>query len=207
MNRRKQNKILDAKIESNINQYKVDRLNAEISAFSSGDLNKCGFSKRIDLNYKPNALEQAKFEFSPLGKTFSTGLDKTIPNYQKEGVIKLLKDIKNGLSNRINIQPKDTKLIFDDINKIKENQELNKIKIRIGRMFYMSDDLLRHGIYVEKMLLKFKYVIVKNLNNKLKDNNLSFAESKKIIDGIIKKENEIFESKQLIYDYEKVLEK
>ena len=35
-----QNKILDAKIESNINQYKVDRLNAEISAFSSGDLNK-----------------------------------------------------------------------------------------------------------------------------------------------------------------------
>ena len=108
MNRRKQNKVLDAKIESNINQYKVDRLNAEISAFSSGDLNKYEFLKRIDLNYKPNALEQAKFEFSPLGKTFSTGLNKTIPNYQKEGVIKLLKDIKNGLSNRINMQPKDT---------------------------------------------------------------------------------------------------
>ena len=67
-------------------------------------------------------------------------------------------------------------------------------------MFYMSDDLLRHGIYVEKMLLKFKYDIVKNLNNKLKDNNLSFAESKKINDDIIKKENEIFGSKQLIYD-------
>ena len=204
---KEQNKILDAKIESNINQYKVDRLNAEISAFSSGDLNKYEFLKRIDLNYRPNALEQAKFEFSPLGKTFSTGLNKTIPNYQKEGVIKLLKDIKNGLSNRINIQPKDTKLSFDDINKIKENQELNEVRKRIGRMFYMSDDLLRHGIYVEKMLLKFKYDVVKNLNNKLKDNNLNFAESKKINDDIIKKENEIFESKQLIYDYEKVLEK
>ena len=198
MNHRKQNKILDAKIESNINQYKVDRLNAEILAFSSGDLNKYEFLKRIDLNYKPNVLEQ---EF------FSRGLNKTIPNYQKEGVIKSLKDIKNGLSNRISMQPKDTKLSFDDINKIKENQELNKIKKRIGRMFYMSDDLLRHGIYVEKMLLKFKYDIVKNLNNKLKDNNLSFAESKKINNEIIKKENEIFESKQLIYDYEKVLEK
>ena len=114
MNRKKK-KILDAKIESNINQYKVDGLNAEISAFSSGNLNKYEFLKRIGLNYKPNALEQAKFEFSPLGKTFSTGLDKTIPNYQKEGVIKLLKDIKN----RINIQPKDSKLSFDDINKIK----------------------------------------------------------------------------------------
>ena len=29
MNRKEQNKILDAKIESNVNQYKVDRLNAE----------------------------------------------------------------------------------------------------------------------------------------------------------------------------------
>ena len=116
---KKQNKILDAKIKSNINQYKVDRLNAEISAFSSGALNKYEFLKRIDLNYKPNVLEQAKFAFSPLGKTFSRGLNKPIPNYQKEGVIKLLKDIKNGLSNRINMQPKDTKLSFDDINKIK----------------------------------------------------------------------------------------
>ena len=187
MNRRKQNKILDAKIEYNINQYNVDTLNAEISAFSSGDLNKYEFLKRIDLNYKPNVLEQAKFEFSPLGKTFSTGLDKTIPNYQKEGVIKLLKDIKNGFSNRINMQPKDIKLSFDDNNKIKENQELNEIKKRIGRKFYMSDDLLRHCIYVEKMLLKFKYHIVKNLNNELKDNNLSFAESKKLMMILLKK--------------------
>ena len=85
MTRKEQNKILNAKIESNVNQYKVDRLNAEISAFSSGNLNKYEFLKRIYLNYKPNALEQAKFEFSPLGKTFSTGLNKTIPNYQKEG--------------------------------------------------------------------------------------------------------------------------
>ena len=34
MIRNEQNKILDAKIESNANQYKVDRMNAEISAFS-----------------------------------------------------------------------------------------------------------------------------------------------------------------------------
>ena len=49
MTRKGQNKILDDKIESNINQYKVDRLNAEISAFSSGDLNKYGFLTRKDL--------------------------------------------------------------------------------------------------------------------------------------------------------------
>ena len=98
MTRREQNKILDAKNESNVNQYKVDRLNVEISAFSSGDLNKYEFLKRIDLNYKPNALDKARFEFSPLGKTFSTGLDKTSQGYQEEGAIKLLKDIRDSLA-------------------------------------------------------------------------------------------------------------
>ena len=44
---KEQNKILDDKIESNINQYKVDRLNAEISAFSKGDLNKSPLKEKI----------------------------------------------------------------------------------------------------------------------------------------------------------------
>ena len=96
-----QNKILDAKIESNVNQYKVDRMNAEISAFSSSDLNKYEFLKRIDLNYKPNALDKARFEFSPLGQTFNTGLDKNAQDYQEEGIIKLLKDIRDGLAGGI----------------------------------------------------------------------------------------------------------
>ena len=95
---KEQNKILDAKIEYNANQYKVDRLNAETSAFSSGDLNKYEFLKRIDLNYKPNALDKARFEFSPLGKAPNEGLDKTIPNYQEEGIIKLLKEIRGNLA-------------------------------------------------------------------------------------------------------------
>ena len=97
MTRKEQNKILDDKIESNVNQYKVDRLNAEISAFSSSDLNKYEFLTRKYLNYKPNALDKARFEFSPLGHTFSIGLDKTAQGYQEEGVIKLLKDIRDGL--------------------------------------------------------------------------------------------------------------
>ena len=106
MTRKEQNKILDAKIldakiESNVNQYKVDRLNAEISTFSSGDLNEYEFLKRIDLNYKPNVLDKARFEFSPLGKTFSMGLDKTAQGYQEEGIIKLLKDIRDGLAGNV----------------------------------------------------------------------------------------------------------
>ena len=109
MTRKEQNKILDDKIESNINQYIIDRLNTEISAFSSGDLNKYEFLTRKDLKYKPNALDKARFEFSPLGQTFSTGLDKTAQGYQEEGVIKLLKDIKDGLVGGINRRPDDNR--------------------------------------------------------------------------------------------------
>ena len=102
MTREDQIKILDDKIKSNINQYKIDRLNAGISAFSSGDLNKYEFLTREDLKYKPNALGKAKFEFSPLGKAFSMGLDKTAEGYQKEGVIKLLKDVRDDLAGGAN---------------------------------------------------------------------------------------------------------
>ena len=102
MTRKGQNKILDDQIDSNVNQYKRDRLNAEISAFSSGDLNKYEFLTRKDLKYKPNALDKVRFEFSPLGKAFSTGLDKTVQGYQEEGVIKLLKDFRDGLAGNVN---------------------------------------------------------------------------------------------------------
>ena len=109
MTRKEQNKVLDDKIESYANQYKVDRLNAEISAFSSGDLNKNEFLTRKDLKYEPNALDKTRFEFSPLGNAFSTGLDKTAQGYQEEGVTKLLKDIRDGLAGGVNRRPDDNR--------------------------------------------------------------------------------------------------
>ena len=125
MTRKEQNKILDDKIESNINQYKVDRLNAEILAFSSGDLNKYDFLKRTDLNYKPNALDKATFEFSPLGKTFSTGLDKNVQGYQ-EGATKLLKDIRDSLKGGVRLPgPDNNDNNNDDDNNDDDNDDDN----------------------------------------------------------------------------------
>ena len=94
MTKSNQIKILNNKIKANNSQYKIDRLNAEISAFSEGDLDKFEFLTCKDLKYKPNALDKAKFEFSPLGEAFNQGLDKKAENYKEEGVIKLLKDIR-----------------------------------------------------------------------------------------------------------------
>ena len=64
-------------------------------------MNKYEFLTCKDLKYKPNALDKASFEFSPLGKPFSMGLDKTAKGYQEEGVMKLLKDIRDGLAGSV----------------------------------------------------------------------------------------------------------
>ena len=85
MTRKEQVKILDDKIKANNAQYDLHRMNAEISAYSSGDLHKYKYLTKKDVGYKPNAFEQAKFEYSPLGKVFTDGLNKSD---KKEGLLK-----------------------------------------------------------------------------------------------------------------------
>ena len=103
-------KILDNKIKANKAQYMLDRKNVEISAKSSGELDKCEYLTGEDLGYKPDALTQAKFEYSPLGKTLAFGSTK---EDKKEGLLKRLANINkaNNLSNlrgiNANIRPKD----------------------------------------------------------------------------------------------------
>ena len=97
MTRKEQNKILDDKIEANNAQYNLDRMNAEISAYSSRDLPKYEYLTKKDLGYKPNAFEQAKFEYSSLGKVFTDGLDKCD---KKEGLLKRLKNIEGKSNNQ-----------------------------------------------------------------------------------------------------------
>ena len=96
MTRKEQVKILDDKIKANNAQYNLDRLNAEISAYSSGDLPKYEYLTNKDLGYKPDAFEQAKFEYSPLGKVFTDGLDTFD---REEGLLKRLKNIEDRNNN------------------------------------------------------------------------------------------------------------
>ena len=49
-------------------------MNAEISAYSSGDLPKYEYLTKKDLGYKPDAVEKVKFEYSPIGKVLTDGL-------------------------------------------------------------------------------------------------------------------------------------
>ena len=98
MTRKEQVKILDDKIEANNAQYNLDRMNAEISAYSSGDFPKYEYLTKKDLGYKPDPFEQAKFEYSPLGKVFTDGLDKS---NRKERILKRLKNIEDRSNNQL----------------------------------------------------------------------------------------------------------
>ena len=71
MTRKEQVKILDDKIKANKRQHELDRI---------------------------NAVEQARFEYSPLGKVFIDGLDKSDRN---EGLLKRLKNIEDRNNNQL----------------------------------------------------------------------------------------------------------
>ena len=66
-------------------QYDLDRKAAKISALSSNNLDKYDYLIGEDLGLKPSTVEQARVEYSPLGKIFNKGLDK---NEKKKDCLK-----------------------------------------------------------------------------------------------------------------------
>ena len=225
MTQKEQNKILDAETESNVNQYNVDRLNAEISAFSSGDLNKYEFLKRIDLNYKPNVLDKAIFEFSPLGQTFNTGLDKNAQGYQEEGITKLLKDIRDGLAGGIipkvpealrrsddddDDEPKGLSKLLEELRTDEDNEEFrNEPKKDKLDKFVNDDNMPDLETEEEATLNKFKEM-VRNKEDKInkmfedKENRLNKLNNnvKKIKDYIKENNNKLNTIKHKLNDTE-----
>ena len=70
-------KILDHKIKANQTQYDLGREAAKISALSFKDLlEKYEYLTGEDLGHRPSMLEKTKFEYSPLGMSFSKAFEK-----------------------------------------------------------------------------------------------------------------------------------
>ena len=159
MTRKEQVKTLDDKIKANNAQYNLDRMNAEISAYSSGDLPKSEYLTKKDLGYKPDAFEQAKFEYSPLGKVFTDGLDKFD---RKEGLLKRLKNIEDRSNNQLlaikNIPRPAMKGSFENDNENNGN--------------FGSDD---------------KYKTIQDFKQELIDKNILLKRGVKKFDNIINK--------------------
>ena len=82
--------ILNRKIKQNEAQYDLNRKEAKLSALSPNNLDKYEYLTGEDLNLKPSTIDQAKFEYSPLGKFVNKGLSE---DDKKEGLFKRLKNI------------------------------------------------------------------------------------------------------------------
>ena len=100
-------------------------MNAEISAYSSGDLPKYEYLTKKDLGNKPDAFEQEKFEYLPLGQVFTDGLDKS---NRKEGLLKRLRNIKDRSNNQLLTIKNIPRPAIKDENNDYVNDEYNKIQ-------------------------------------------------------------------------------
>ena len=171
MTRKEQVKILDDKIEANNAQYNLDIMNAEISAYSSGDLPKYEYLTKKDLGYKPDAFEQAKFEYSPLGKVFTDGLNKCDRN---EGLLKRLKNIEDKSNNQLltikNISKPAIKGNVSDEYKAIQNYKQELIDKNILHL----DGVKKFDNIVNKWKqTKDKDIVFKNVDEKVNTRNFN----------------------------------
>ena len=138
-------KVLDRRIKQNESQYDLDREAAKISALSSNNLDKYELLTGEDLGLKPSTVEQAKFEYSPLGKIFNKGLTE---KDKKEGLLKRLKNIEDKNEKPLEVKSKanenikevtdfvdqplsfEAKELIKEISTIQKDVDYRKLKIR-----------------------------------------------------------------------------
>ena len=94
--------IPEDKIKVNKAQYDLDKEEAKISALLGGELEKYEYLTGEELGYKPDVIQKAKFEYSPLGQVFNKGLDESD---KKEKFLKRA-EIKSSQI-KLNIKEKD----------------------------------------------------------------------------------------------------
>ena len=131
-------KILDRKIKQNESQYDLDREAAKISALSSNNLDKYELLTGEDLDLKPSTIEQAKFEYSPLGKIFNKGLSE---DDKKEGILKRLKSIEDKNEKPLEVKNKANENIKEVTNFV--DQPLN----------FEAKELIKEIKNIQKMMI------------------------------------------------------
>ena len=75
MTKKEQLKVLNDKINAKRANFNLNRQTAKISALATGDLDKYEYLTGEETNYRSTPVEQNRFEYSPVGKVFNTGLE------------------------------------------------------------------------------------------------------------------------------------
>ena len=164
------------------------RMNAEISAYSSGNFHKYEYLTKKDLGYKPDAVEKVKFEYSPIGKVFTDGLAKEDKS-KKVGLFKRLKNIEDNL---VEADDNDNEVgIFRIIKDIKDRRiKINKDDEAVREIRERIKELLDDGVRVENFD-EMKKEIIDHVK-KLKDQGADVKVDEDQIDDLI---NKIFDKK------------
>ena len=122
---------------------------------SSNNLDKYEYLTGEDLGLKPSTAEQAKFEYSPLGKIFNKGLDK---DDKKEGLFKRLENIEGKIKNKNKkesepIKNEEQLEVLKDESTIadKKPKEIMLLKDKLDFIFKNFDSILK---VLEKIFLK-----------------------------------------------------
>ena len=130
-------------------QYDLDREAAKISALSSNNLDKYEHLTGEDLGLKPSTVEQARFEYSPLGKIFNKGLDK---DDKKEGLFKRLKNIKNKneeqlkvLKDQLKKQPIISKVKNPTFNNVSFRNLLDDKSMKVFHKIRYQDEIIDYS--------------------------------------------------------------
>ena len=121
-------KILYKKIMQNETQYNLDKKAAIICAWSSNNLDKVECLTGEALGLRPDTIEQAGCEYSPLDKIFNKDLDKNKDKIKNEDK-KELEPIKNEEQSKIvkdestvtDKKPKEIVLLKDKLDFIFKN--------------------------------------------------------------------------------------
>ena len=136
---------------------------------SSNYLDKYEYLTREDLNLKPSTVEQAKFEYSPLGKIFNKGLDTD--DAKKEGLFKWLTNIEKSQSSSNNnlssprSESSEKILVSDD----KDEDENAKIERDLYQGSIKGMKGLKLPVEIESKDEKSQMYLENNLN-KIKNN-------------------------------------
>ena len=97
-----------------------------------------------DLDLKPSAVAQAKFEYSPLGKIFNKGLSE---DDKKEGLLKKLKNIEDKNEEQLQVIKDQGGKQLEQLKNIDKSKTLEVI----GKISKINDE-------ANKLLLEFKKI-------------------------------------------------
>ena len=116
-------KILDRKIKQNEAQYDLDSEAAKISVLSSNNSDEYEYLTGEDLDLELSTVEQAKIEYSPLGKIFNKGLSK---DDKKEGILRRLKNINDKNNTQLLAIEDQGKMQLEEIKNINVGSKLQR---------------------------------------------------------------------------------